>query len=503
MGHRAWPYNRRMRLEPIGRVADLRAVERAAAGEPLMERAGHAAASVARDLLAGRAPRVLVLAGPGNNGGDAFVVARWLKSWFYDVVVAFHGDAARLPVDASSAHRAWLAAGGSTLDAWPEGETWGLIIDGLFGIGLARPIEGAPAQWIARANAHDACILALDIPSGLNADTGIAYPPTIRADSTATFLALKPGLLTAEGPDQCGTISVHSLGIDVGAGAPGRRLDWPLLAATLPEPLRRAHRNVHKGSFGTLGLVGGDDGMVGAAILAARAALYLGVGKIWVGFAASRPPAVDWTQPELMLRSAEAVLEDKPDALVVGPGLGTSDRARVLLTQALAVSVPIALDADALNLLAADANLGRIVTARRAPTALTPHPAEAARLLGSTTAAVQNDRLAAALEIAAKFGAAVVLKGAGSVLAFADGTWAINASGNAGLASGGTGDVLTGMLGALLAQAVPPKEALQIAVCLHGAAADALVVEGVGPLGLAASELAPAARRLVNAAARA
>ena len=503
MGHRAWPYNRRMRLEPIGRVADLRAVERAAAGEPLMERAGHAAASVARDLLAGRAPRVLVLAGPGNNGGDAFVVARWLKSWFYDVVVAFHGDAARLPVDASSAHRAWLAAGGSTLDAWPEGETWGLIIDGLFGIGLARPIEGAPAQWIARANAHDACILALDIPSGLNADTGIAYPPTIRADSTATFLALKPGLLTAEGPDQCGTISVHSLGIDVGAGAPGRRLDWPSLAAKLPEPLRRAHRNVHKGSFGTLGLVGGDDGMVGAAILAARAALYLGVGKIWVGLAASRPPAVDWTHPELMLRSAEAVLEDKPDALVVGPGLGTSDRARALLTKALAVSVPIALDADALNLLAADANLGRMVTARRAPTALTPHPAEAARLLGSTTAAVQNDRLAAALEIAAKFGAAVVLKGAGSVLAFADGTWAINASGNAGLASGGTGDVLTGMLGALLAQAVPLKEALEIAVCLHGAAADALVVKGVGPLGLAASELAPAARRLVNAAARA
>ena len=491
-----------MSLEPIGRVADLRAVERAAAGEPLMERAGHAAASVARDLLAGRGARVLVLAGPGNNGGDAFVVARWLKSWFYDVAVAFHGDAARLPADASAAHRAWLAANGTNLAAWPEGEAWSLVVDGLFGVGLARPIEGVPAQWIARANSSNACVLALDIPSGLNADTGVAYSPCIRADWTATFLALKPGLLTAEGPDHCGTISVHSLGVDVGAGAPGRRLDWTSLAATLPDALRRTRRNVHKGSFGTLGLVGGSDGMVGAAILAARAALQLGAGKIWVGLAASRPPAVDWTQPELMLRGAEAVMGDQPDALVVGPGLGTSDGARGLLAKALAVSVPIALDADALNLIAEDAELARMVAARRAPTALTPHPAEAARLLASTTAAVQNDRLAAVLEIAAKFGAGVVLKGAGSVLAFADGTWAINASGNAGLASGGTGDVLTGMLGALLAQAVPLKEALQFAVCLHGAAADALVAEGVGPLGLTASELAPAARRLVNAAAR-
>jgi ADP-dependent NAD(P)H-hydrate dehydratase / NAD(P)H-hydrate epimerase len=493
-------YNRRMSLEPIGRVADLRVVERAAAGESLMERAGHAAAGVARDLLGGRAPRVLVLAGPGNNGGDAFVVARWLKSWFYDVAVAFHGDAARLPADGAAAHRAWLAAGDATLPGWPDGDGWGLIVDGLFGIGLARPVEGMPAQWIARANASDTRVLALDVPSGLNADTGVAYPPTIRADWTATFLALKPGLLTADGPDHCGTISVHSLGIDIGAGAPGRRLDWPSLAATLPDALRRARRNVHKGSFGTLGLVGGSDGMVGAAILAARAALDLGAGKIWVGLAASRPPAVDWTQPELMLRSAEAVVENNPDALVVGPGLGTGGRAHGLLAKALALDVPLALDADALNLVAADADLARMVAARSAPTALTPHPAEAARLLGSTTGAVQGNRLAAALEIAAKSRCGVVLKGAGSVLAFADGKWAINASGNAGLASGGTGDVLAGMLGALFAQALPLKDALQIAVCLHGAAADALAAEGIGPLGLTASELAPAARRLVNAA---
>jgi len=491
-----------MSLEPIGRVADLRNVERATSGEPLMERAGLAAANVARDLLAGSSPRVLVLAGPGNNGGDAFVVARWLAAWFYDVTVAFRGDASRLPRDAAAAHDALRAAGGTTVPEWPDEDPWGLIVDGLFGIGLRRPIEGEEARWIERANACGARILALDIPSGLDADTGVAYAPTVRAHRTATFLALKPGLLTADGPDYCGAISVHALAVELGDHAPGRRLDWPALAAKLPDALRRRRRNVHKGSFGTLGVVGGADGMVGAAILAGRAAAALGAGKVWVGLAAVERPAVDWVQPELMLRDAQSVVDAQPDALVVGPGLGTTSRARTLLDKALRASVPLALDADALNLVAGDVELARLVAARKAPTVLTPHPAEAARLLATSTETVQHDRLAAALEAAARFRADVVVKGAGSVLAFADGAWAINATGNAALASAGTGDVLTGMLGALLAQGLAPGDALQTAVCLHGAAADALVSEGVGPLGLAASEIAPVARRLVNAAAR-
>jgi ADP-dependent NAD(P)H-hydrate dehydratase / NAD(P)H-hydrate epimerase len=370
----------------------------------------------------------------------------------------------------------------------------------LFGIGLTRPVEGVAAEWVARANASGTRILALDIPSGLNADTGVAYRPTIRAHATATFIALKVGLLTADGPDHCGAISVHTLGLDAASSMRGRRLEWRSLAATLPEPLWRARSNVHKGSFGTLGIVGGNIGMVGAAILAARAALYLGAGKIWVGLATSRRPAVDLVQPELMLKSATEVLEAGPDALVVGPGIGTDDAARGLLAQALTQQVPLVLDADALNLIAADAELARAVAARDAPTAITPHPAEAARLLSTGPAEVQSDRLAAALALAAKFRAGVVLKGAGSVLAFVDGTWAINASGNAGLASGGTGDVLSGMLGALLAQRIAMTDALQFAVCLHGAAADALVADGVGPAGLTASELAPAARRLLNLA---
>src|SRR5579864_1906198 len=170
-----------MQCDPIGRVADLRTIERAAAGEPLMERAGLCAAGTARDLLAGQAPRVLVLAGPGNNGGDALVVARWLKHWFFDVCVAFHGTPGKLSADAAAAHQAWRDAGGATRADWPAEANFGLIVDGLFGIGLQRPVEGEAAQWIERANASATPILALDIPSGLNADTGIAYRPTIRA----------------------------------------------------------------------------------------------------------------------------------------------------------------------------------------------------------------------------------------------------------------------------------------------------------------------------------
>ena len=311
---------------------------------------------------------------------------------------------------------------------------------------------------------------------------------------------MKPGLVTLDGPDHCGAISVHRLDIaerDVPATA-GSLLDWAVLRTALPDVLLRARRNVHKGTYGTLGVVGGSDGMVGASLLAARAALYLGAGKVLVGLAATERPAVDWQQPELMLRAADEVLERRLDALVIGPGLGTGDRARHLLHGALRLATPLVLDADALTLIAADAALAAAVVARSISTVVTPHPAEAARLAGVETSDIQADRLEAALRMARRLNAAVVLKGAGTVLAYPGGRWAINGSGNPGLASGGTGDVLAGMLGALLAQGVAFDAALPLAVCLHGAAADAVVAQGVGPLGLTASELAPAARHLLN-----
>jgi len=488
-----------MRSDPICCVADIRAIEVHAAGQPLMERAGLAAAAVARDMMADRRGRVLVLAGPGNNGGDAFVVARHLASWFFEVVVCAR-DAAPMPPEAAAARGSWQQGGGVIATDWNDDRDFGLIIDGLFGIGLTRAIDQMHARWISAANDSGIPILALDVPSGLDAETGIARAPTIRASATATFIALKPGLLTLDGPDHCGAISVHGLGVadsDIPATA-GILLDWAVLRTALPDTLRRARRNVHKGTYGTLGVVGGSDGMVGASLLAARAALHLGAGKVLVGLAAGNRPAVDWQQPELMLRDAAEVLERTLDALVIGPGLGTGDSARHLLDGALRLATPLVIDADALTLIAADAALSAAVAARSLPTVITPHPAEAARLAGVRTSDIQANRVDAARVLARRLNAAVVLKGTGSVLAYPGGRWAINGSGNPGLASGGTGDALSGMLGALLAQRITVDDALPLAVCVHGAAADELVAQGVGPLGLTASELAPAARRLLN-----
>ncbi len=497
-------YNRRMAnppaLAPVYRVDELRRIESAAAGVPLMERAGAAAADIARTMASERGGPVLVLAGPGNNGGDAFVVARVLREAFFDVVVVFRGDTARLPPDAAAAQSAFAAGGGAAVSAWPERFNGSLIVDGLFGIGLARPLAAADAALVERANASEIPILALDIPSGVNAETGVSMGPAIRARATATFIALKPGLLTGEAVDLCGDITVHPLGLDPEATTParGHRLDWDTLAAALPGVLARGARNVHKGTFGTLAIVGGAEGMIGAPLLAGRAALHAGAGKVLIGFVADPHPALDWGQPELMLRRASEVMKARPDALVCGPGLGTQPASRTLVAQAIASPAPLVLDADALNMIAADSTMSGAVAARTAPTLATPHPAEAARLLGTSAADVQKDRLAAAQALSAKLNAAVVVKGAGSVLAYPDGSWDINATGNPGLASAGTGDVLAGFAGAMLAQRIDPRLALRIAVCVHGAAADACVAAGNGPLGLVAGELLPIARSLLN-----
>jgi hydroxyethylthiazole kinase-like uncharacterized protein yjeF len=263
-------------------------------------------------------------------------------------------------------------------------------------------------------------------------------------------------------------------------------------------------RNAHKGSFGTLAIIGGNKGMVGAALLAARAALHCGAGKVYAGLLANDAPAVDIVHPELMLRPVDDALSAR--VLVVGPGAGQSPSAtsasmfdRIVLPAVIASAKPLVLDADALNVVAFSESLRAALAApRKAATILTPHPGEAARLLGSEVPQVQADRLAAALELARRFHAEVVLKGAGSVCASPDGQWSINATGNPGLASGGTGDVLAGMVGALLCQGLPAPQALRYAVCLHGAAADALASRGIGPAGLTASELIPEARRLLN-----
>jgi hydroxyethylthiazole kinase-like uncharacterized protein yjeF len=488
-------------LAPILTVAALRSLEAANAAAGLMERAGRACALQAEKLRGDRSGPIVVLAGPGNNGGDAFVAARLLRQRFEDVEVVFAGDAARLPADAAAAYRSFTGAGGITV-AVPSARPPALVIDGLFGVGLTRPPAAPWSALIAWANGCGAPILAADLPSGLDASTGHAFDPVIRAHTTLTFIALKPGMLTGDGPDACGVVVTDTLGLDVAAGPHGACLTWPGLAPHLPAVLARRTRNVNKGTFGTLGILGGTEGMGGALILAGRAALRTGAGKVWLGFLMPDPPKLDTGMPELMLRHAGVVLDANPDALVIGPGLGTSEAARSLLTRALALPIPIALDADALNILARDVALQAIVAQRVAPTLATPHPGEAARLLGISADDVQRDRMAAAHEVARRLQASIVLKGVGSVVVHRDATWAINASGGPALATPGSGDVLCGFLGALLAQRIPANEALPLAVCLHGAAADHLVANGIGPLGLTASELPDAARELLNTATR-
>jgi hydroxyethylthiazole kinase-like uncharacterized protein yjeF len=454
---------------PIYLTEDIRRIERAA-GEvtpPLMERAGAAAAELAARLASDRQKDILVLAGPGNNGGDARIAAARLAERFYRVSVA------------------------GRMDEIAE-RNWGLVIDGLFGIGLTRDIEGEHARMVAYANRQSCPVLALDIPSGLHSDTGRVMGCAVRATHTISFIALKPGLLTLDGPDHCGEITVADLGLPA-----EKATAWVAEREPFQSLLKRRPRNFHKGLAGSVAILGGAGGMTGAALLAGRAALKLGAGRVYVGMLDTALP-VDPGAPELMLRHADDALGLDLNALVVGPGLGDSERAETLLGAALTSELPCVLDADALNLISENADLRRVCARRKAETLLTPHPAEAGRLLGTNTAAVQADRVKAARMLSENLNAQVVLKGNGSILVARDGHWFVNRTGNPGMASAGMGDVLAGILGALLAQAYSGETALVLGTHLHGAAADELVRIGIGPVGLTAGEVIDAARRLWN-----
>jgi hydroxyethylthiazole kinase-like uncharacterized protein yjeF len=485
--------------QAVHTVADIRAIESRHAGAepPLMERAGAAAVSQALTLLGQSGLPPLIVCGPGNNGGDGFVLARLLRSRGIEPAVVFVGDEAKLPADARLAFDRFRDEGGATLRDIPQ-RAFALAVDALFGIGLQRPLEGAYAALVARLNGLGCPVLALDIPSGLCADTGRVLGCAVRADATATFIALKPGLLTLDGPDHCGAISVCDLGLAAENDLPprGRTVTPALFASHLkPRP-----KNSHKGMMGSVGILGGAPGMAGAALLAGRAALKLGAGRVFVGLLDDAAPAVDAGQPELMLRRPQDILATGlATALAAGPGLGQGAAALGLLRDALAADLPLLLDADALNLLAAHPVLTEQVRRRSAPTLVTPHPLEAARLLGGDAAAVQADRVGAACALAGKLNAVTVLKGCGSVVAAPDGRWFINASGNPGMASAGMGDVLSGLAATLLAQGWDAEAAALCAVHLHGLAADLLAGGGIGPAGLTAGETIDAARHLFNA----
>jgi hydroxyethylthiazole kinase-like uncharacterized protein yjeF len=493
-------------------IADLRKTESTAAARlstgTLMQRAGQAAALAALSMLHAPFPdrKVLVLAGPGNNGGDALEVARHLDGSGCRVTVLLFAESAQQPLDARSAQerarRSRIRF--ATIDVEEEqvlAEPWDLVIDGLFGIGLRRSLPTNICHMIGAINALCCPVLALDIPSGLNADTGNLIGENaiaIRATATVTFIGDKPGLHTGDGRDYAGKVTVERLDIEPQLFPHVRMaLNEPSLFAGRLQP--RLH-GTHKGTYGSVAIVGGSSGMIGAAILAARAALYAGAGRVIASFV-DAPPPYDSAHPELMFREA-ASSDFQSTVVVAGPGLGQNRSAQETLARALAKSadteLPIVLDADALNLIAAHGRLQQQLARRRSGMIMTPHPLEAARLLGQTASEIQADRIAAARQLADRFNAVIILKGSGTIIAAPKAVTVVNPTGNPGLASGGTGDVLAGICGAMLAQGMPLLEAAFASVWLHGTAADKLVERGIGPAGLTASELMPEVRKAHN-----
>ena len=506
----------RDRALPLYPIEALREVERTAQADlpphTLMARAGEAAARFLADRMSephARHRSVWFVAGPGNNGGDALVAATELKRHGYAVGVA-------LPVEPKPDDARWALAGARAagvridraLPASLDDCAW--LVDGVLGIGIERAFPGdedSPFAGLARrlsmARAAGQRMLALDVPSGLNSDTGqpVGRGSPVLATHTLTFIAAKPGLFTGRGQDYAGEVFVAPIGRDAWHDGPSSlpRLNAP---EAFSRHLPRRHASAHKGTFGTLAVIGGASGMMGAPILAARAALYAGSGKIHVAFLGPDFPPYDPPHPELMLGMFDALALERMSALAIGCGMGQSEASHRVLLRALAADCAKVIDADALNDVASHADAAQALRERGSLAVLTPHPLEAARLLGTDVAGVEQDRARAARTLAAQYRATVVLKGSGTVIATCDGPdslrLAVNSTGNAGLATGGSGDTLGGMIGALLAQRMPPFEAACAGVFLHGRAAERLAADGNGPAGLTAGELPLAFRRLLN-----
>ncbi len=485
------------------RAASVRELDRIAIeelkipGATLMARAGQAAF----ELLLCNWPRtttIAVVCGGGNNAGDGYVVARLAKEQGMDVRVGDVGDPARLRGDAREARISLEAAGARPAPFTPltlEGAE--VIVDAVFGTGLDREVEGRWASAIASLNAASAPILALDIPSGLHADTGQVMGEAVRAAATVSFIGLKQGLFTGDGPDRCGRIYFRDLAVPDSIYQrvpPDARLDR---LEHFHATLGARPRGAHKGRFGHLLIIGGDSGYIGAARLAAEAALRSGAGLVSVASRAAHAHVINAGRPEIMAHGVETksdleALIHRATVIAVGPGLGQSSWAKRMLQSALGANKPLVVDADGLNLMAQkkDARL-------TSGSVITPHPGEAGRLLHSSASAVEADRFAALSSLVERYRCVCVLKGAGTLIAAPDGEVHVCADGNPGMATGGMGDVLTGVVAALMAQGMTAETAARAGVCIHARAGD--LAAGRLERGTLASDLMPQLRVLVNA----
>ena len=468
-------------------------------GFTLMTRAAEGALKILRARWP-QAKREAVVCGGGNNGGDGYVLARLARAAGLEALVLAAAPPDKLGGDARRAQEEWLATGGSAHPFAAEALSGSdLIVDALLGIGLAGAPRPETLTVIRAINAAKRPVLALDIPSGLDADSGAVHEAAVRAELTLCFVALKSGLFLRAGPEHAGVVLLDDLGV-VAPALPQftplmRRIDENELAAGLP----RRPRESHKGSNGRLLVVGGGIGMPGALRLAGEAALRAGAGLVTLAGAPENLEPVTATRPELIYLpvSSDTDLEAavrSADMLAIGPGLGTGAWAQRLWAAIRgSTGTPAVVDADALNLLAMD-------PVKLSPHwIITPHPGEAARLLGTETAAVQADRLGAARELHSRYGAIAVLKGAGTLVA--SGTpgaadLAICERGNPGMATAGMGDVLTGVIAGLRAQCGDSALAARVGVLVHALAGDS-AAQG-GQRGLIASDVIAELRGWVN-----
>ena len=477
--------------EALYRAAQVRELDRLAIAhgipaEELMARAGAAAFALLR-IRWPRARRIVVVCGPGNNGGDGYVLARRAQEAGLDVSVIAIGagagqGAARGARAACEARGVRVVRADDTVDF----SSADVIVDALLGIGLDRDVTGDMRATIEAMNAAGVPILALDVPSGLDADTGAVMGAAVRANATIAFIGLKIGLYTGAGRAQAGDIYFESLDVppSIYADVPGAA--QRLTSARLHGLCRPRRADAHKGSFGHVLVIGGQAGMAGAVRLAGEAAYRVGAGLVTVATHPNHAATVSATRPELIVHGVHAATELHPlvsraDVIALGPGLGQGAWSQSLWTAAMESEKPMVVDADALNLLAHE-------PARRDNWVLTPHPGEAARLLGTTTSAIQADRMAALAALHERYGGVIVLKGSGTLIGGgADMPTELCDAGNPGMASGGMGDVLTGVIAGLAAQGLSLHDAARLGVWLHATAGDAAAANGEA--GLIASDI--------------
>jgi len=496
--------------EALYRAADTRAADQRAASEHglaggvLMERAGSAAFALLRERFP-RARRVVVVCGPGNNGGDGYVLARLAKEAGLAVTVLSpantagalaHPTNASSVSDAATARDAWHKAGGTVQPfAVAPLQTCDVIVDALFGTGLERPLEGDWRAAIEAMNASGRPVFAIDIPSGLHADSGRVLGDAVRAALTLSFIGLKAGLFTGLGREHSGLILFDALGVPGAVFAGVAPLARRITQRNLHGLLKPRARHAHKGDAGRVLVVGGQPGMPGAVRLSGEAAYCAGAGLVVLATHPEHAALISAARPELIAYGVNDAPAIQPllagaHALAVGPGLGQSAWGRALWQAVLSMDKPLVVDADALNLLATQPS-------SRADWVLTPHPGEAARLLGVSVADIQSDRFVAARAIAQRYGGVCVLKGSGTLIAsIQDQPLWLCDRGNPGLASGGTGDVLTGTIAALLAQGLAPLEAARLGVWAHASAGDQLAANG--ERGILASDLLQPLRTILN-----